>query len=207
MLIQLAVEVTEEAIQKVVNDLTTFQLQLTPPGILLHKLAEEVSDGGPLHICETGCLRDQNPTAMMTDGWSSIYFARYVKDHPGSKLTTIELDRTNLGYCLLTLGRYGYTENVNLVHGESVATITDMKEHPDLFYLDSCDGLEHGLAELKAALAHNPKLIVMDDYISKVSMAAEFAAKENIPMVQMGRYSTFLTSPEAIKKFSSVSVS
>lgn len=202
MLIQVAVEVPEEDIKRVVTELTPFQLQLTPPGILLHKLAEEVSDGGPLHICETGCLRDQNPTAMMTDGWSTIYFARYVKDHAGSKLTTIELDRTNLGYCLLTLGRYGYTDGVSLVHGESIATITDMKEHPDMFYLDACDGVEHGLAEFKAALAHNPKLIIMDDYVSKVASAAEFAKDQNIPIVQMGRYTAFLTSEIAVKKFS-----
>lgn len=208
MLFQIAAEVTEHKIAEIVQTLSPFQVTLIPPGILLHKLAEEISGGGPLHICETGCLRDQNPTALMTDGWSSIYFAKYAKDHPGSKFTVIEFDKTNLGYCFLTLDRYGYgKEYVNLVHGESVAKITDMEDHPDFFYLDSCDGVEHGLAEFKAAMKHKPKLIVMDDYTSKVAMAAEYAAQQNIPYVQMGRYTTFLVSPEAIKSFKNVSLS
>lgn len=202
MLIQLAVDFPEEN-YKIIHDLKGFRLEVMPPGVLLYKIVDELSPDGPLHICETGCLRDPTPTAMMTDGWSSLFFAKYVHEHAGSKFTVIELDRTNLAYCWIFLGRFGHTdpEKLKLTNGESVATIEKMTEHPDVFYLDSCNGLDHGLAEFKAALAHNPKLIIMDDFTSKVASAYEYAREQHIPTCTMGRYTVFLTSDRAVELF------
>jgi hypothetical protein len=199
MLLNLGVEIPEDEVKNLVEKLEPFTLSFTPPGILLYKLVDQIAEGKPLYICETGCTRDQNPTALMSDGWSSVYFSKWVYEHDGSRLMSIDLNRTNLGFCWMILDRFGYndTAKVNLTNGESVLTITNLAEHPDVFYLDSCDGLEHGLAEFKAAMVHQPKLIIMDDFISKAASAAEYANQQNIPFIQMGRYTVFKTSHSA----------
>lgn len=201
MLLHLGVEIPEDEVKRLVEKLEPFNLSFTPPAILLYKLLDQISEGEPLFIFETGCTRDQNPTALMSDGWSSVYFAKWTYEHEGSRFMTVDLNRTNLGFCWMILDRFGYTDTakVNLTNGESVATIIKLAEHPDVFYLDSCDGLEHGLAEFKAAVAHSPKLIIMDDFESKVASAAEYARVENIPFIQMGRYTVFKIS-EAAKR-------
>jgi hypothetical protein len=192
MLLMSPIEVTEEQLRSVVQSVAPFTITLTPPGIVLHQLVTAVARGGPLYICETGCLRDPTPTGMMADGWSSFYFAKWANDNPGSKLTTIDLNAINLEYCRLYLSGFDFkSEFHELINKDSVIAIQELKEHPDVFYLDSCDDLDHGLAEFEAALAHNPKLIIMDDLVSKAAKAVEFAKTLGISCQYLGRYTLF----------------
>ena len=206
MLLHISVDFPETEL-KILHTLEPFSIKIAPPGILLYKLVEEVAQFKPVHICETGCLRDPSPTGMMTDGWSSFYFSKFAHEHQGSKLTTIELDGTNLAYCQLFLSRFGYINHNQFIQGDSVKVISELTEHPDVFYLDSCNGLEHGLAEFQAALGHKPKLIIMDDFSSKAASAAEYANQQSIPFQQMGRFSVFYTSPESQKIFNAPQLS
>lgn len=190
MIMNIGIEVTEENLTEILNGLNSFIFTITPPGITLYRLIDSVSAGRPLNIVETGCVRDVNPTSLITDGWSSFYLAKWAATH-GGKFTTIELDATNLAHGKIFLERFKLSDNVQFVNGESVEEISKLKEKVDVFYLDSCDGVEHGLAEFKAALAHDPILIIMDDFISKAAKAVEYAAENKIPFKQIDRYSVF----------------
>jgi len=190
MIMNIGIEVTEENLATILNGLNSFIFTITPPGITLYKLLDAVYKNQPLHIVETGCVRDVNPTSLITDGWSSFYLAKWVANHSG-KFTTIELDATNLAHGKLFLERFGLAKDVQFINGESVEEISKLTDKVDVFYLDSCDGVEHGLAEFQAALKHDPVLIIMDDFISKAAKAVEFANQQGIPFKQIDRYSVF----------------
>jgi hypothetical protein len=191
---QIHLEVEESQIPAMVNSLAPLGFSVTPPGIHLYGMLDFASEGKPLHIVETGIARDPNLTALMSDGWSSFYFAKWVAEHPGSTFTTIELNKANLEYGKIFLERFDLADGVNFVNGESVEEIGKLQEPVDVFYLDSCDGVDHGLSEFQASLAHKPKIIIMDDFVSKAAKAVSFAQQTGIPYQQVDRYSLFKPS-------------
>lgn len=163
-----------------------------PPGYYIYQILETVSKGAPLRIVETGCLRDTDPAACFSDGWSTYYIACWVRDHPGSFFSSVELDQENFFTCAQFLsGKNLFTDRVTLVSGDSLEFLQD--KEADVYLLDSCDGFEHGLEEFKAAMEHKPKAILMDDLESKGRYAKEYAEKLNIPIQQIDRYTVFYT--------------
>lgn len=160
-----------------------------PPGVVLYQALDAVSQGKPLRIVETGCLRDTNISACFSDGWSTYYFARWVKANPESKLATVELDSANVETCRAFLAEHKLA--VHFVNGDSLAELPKLEA--DVYFLDSCDGLEHGLAEFQIALAHRPRLIIMDDLPTKGLRAVEYAKELGIEVAEVSRYTFFNT--------------
>lgn len=180
----------EDQLEPMLNSLGPFSITFIPPGITLYQLLDSLNQP-TLNIVETGCTRDTSPTGMMSDGWSSFYFAKWIHEHNGS-LTTIDIDPINLGYCQIFLKRFRLlSDKVSFIEQDSVQAIKELKQPVDVFYLDSCDGLDHGLAEFQAALVHRPKMIIMDDFTSKAAKAVEFATQEKISFQQIQRYTVF----------------
>ena len=164
--------------------------QVEPPGLTLYRLLDEIYDGKPLRIVETGCLRNGSADALMSDGWSTYYFAQWVKRHPGSTLTSIEIDPASCRLCEQFLRSNELGEIVEFLCGDSTTVLLG-RDETDFVYLDSCDGLEHGLEEFRTALLLNPKIIVMDDFDTKARMAFDWAAANKIPVERNNRYTIF----------------
>ena len=190
------IEITEEQLTSVLHSVAPFTITLTPPGITLYQIVSSLSKGAPLHILETGCVRDPTPTGMMTDGWSTFYFSKWVNENPGSKLTSVEINPINIEYGKLFIKRFNFSQNPEYITADSVAAIQGMAEHPDVFYLDSCDDLDHGLAEFQAALEHHPRLIIMDDLVSKAAKAVDFAKAQGIRHEFLARYTIFFPTDD-----------
>ena len=187
----LQVNFPDEAWQPFLDSLGPFNVTLEPPGLHLYRLCDLVSNGGPLRIVETGCLRDTNCSAIMSDGWSTFYFAKWVENHPGSRFDTVELDPKSVDRCGQFITQQGLKNCVRFWNMDSISFLETWDQPVDIFLLDSCDGLEHGLAEFKAALEYKPKLIIMDDYETKVQLADEYARGLSIPSQQVDRYTVF----------------
>lgn len=200
-ILNIAVSFPDDQWMPFLNSLGPFQTVLLPPGVYLYRALEELSKslgGKPLTIVETGCWRDASPSSLMSDGWSTYYFARWVKDHSNSRLITLELEKKNLDLCFDLFKQYELPrERIFWSIGDSVESIKQLSPYTeiDVFFLDSCDGLEHGLEEFKAALAHKPKLIIMDDFATKAAKAFEYALSLGIKPQTVDRY-TFFSIPQ-----------
>ena len=150
---------------------------------IYHKLSR------PIVIVETGCLRRSEPENEALDGWSTLYFARWVKEHPGSKFFSVDNDMEHIRVAMVKLNEEGVLGDFPLFTlGESVGFLTGFGGDIDFAYLDSCDGWDHGADEFRAAESHNAKLIVMDDYIGKVVTAEKYARDHGWDVKQEGRF-------------------
>lgn len=178
---------------EIIESMASLSFTVPPPGVVLYQIVETISQGLPLKIIETGCLRDTQIKSWFDDGWSTYYFARWVKDHPGSDLTTIELNPDNIKTCKNFLAEKNLSEYVSFHVADSLDALLQDWGRVDIFFLDSCDGLEHGLKEFKAALTHKPQLIIMDDLLTKGQLAVEYAEEIGIRSFPENRYTLFYT--------------
>lgn len=181
--------IEEEQFQKMVDSLTSVALPIMPRGLYLYKIAEEIyKDGAPLRIVETGCLRDTRPSAWVSDGWSTWYLSKFASTHPNVTVTTIESDAMSRAICKEFLAEQKLPMPTFLAgNSEDFLAATPA----DFYFLDSCNGLDHGLLEFQLALAHKPKVIVMDDPSTKALTALTFANQAGIANQQMGQYLVF----------------
>lgn len=189
--LNITINFPDEQFQPFLDSLGQFSVLLEPPGVVLYRLCEQASNGGPLKIVETGCLRDTDPSAIMSDGWSTLYFAKWAKNHPGSRFDTVELDPQAVARCGNFIKEQGLGNFVTFWNMDSLSFLETWDQRVDVFFLDSCDGLEHGLAEFKAALEFKPRLIIMDDYETKGQLADEYARSLGIHSQQVDRYTVF----------------
>lgn len=187
-ILNVSIALPDDYFHGLLHSLASFDLRMEPPGLNLYRIADQVK---PSSIFATGSIRDTNPSAMMSDGWDTFYLAKWVESSPGCNFTTVELDPKSVELCRTFLTHHGIGQFVYLVCGDSLETMRSLTEPVDMFVLDSCDGLEHGLAEFQEALKHNPKIIVMDDWDKKVLKAAEYAASIGIPFQHVDRYTVF----------------
>lgn len=186
--LNISIALPDDYFHNLLHSLAPFDLKMEPPGLNLYRIADQLK---PSSIFATGSIRDTKPSAMMSDGWDTFYLARWVKENPDCNFTTVELDPESVRLCKQFLYTHGLGRCVRLICGDSLATMRLLTKPVDMFVLDSCDGLEHGLAEFQEALKHNPKIITMDDWDKKVLKAAEYAASVGIPFEQIDRYTVF----------------
>ncbi len=176
LVVTVSTEVDDAEFHKSLEGMEPLAFSVLPGGYYLYKLLQSLYSGQPLRIVETGCLRDTRPSAAFSDGWSTYYLARFAKE-TGSLFTSIELFKAGIETCWNFLFTYGLDRQVNFVCEDSIHVLNNFPNlaPADFYLLDSCDGLEHGLAEFKAASAHKPKMIVMDDIATKAAMAIQYA--------------------------------
>ena len=168
----------------------TGSMSFESAGIRLYELLKSIYQGAPLKIVETGCLRDTEPSAIFSDGWSTYWIAKFAKE-TFSSFTSVECDADSIKKCQGMLEKFNLSSSVKFTCGLSPELLSSMGD-VDFFFLDTCDGLEHGLEEFKATLSHHPKLVVMDDFSAKAKLAVKYATSEGIAVSQLQRYSVFM---------------
>lgn len=128
----------------------------------------------PLLVVETGCIRSIDPPVEDADGWSTLHLTRWVSEHEGSRLHSIEIHPDNIIKAGRILGEKGITGCYEFHNGESLEELAKF-EHMDFAYLDTSDDLDHGLAEFKIAEEKGALMIVMDDREVKGLKALAYA--------------------------------
>ena len=150
--------------------------QIAPPGTLFDKFLDSIYEGKPLKIIETGCMRDLALSAEWGDGWSTVYIARWVKQHPESDFHTVDLSANSIELAHAALEAEGLARFCTFHLQDSLKFLSGVS-FADFCFLDSCDGLQHGLDEFRLAVSTGARLIVMDDFSTKAAWAVK-SAKE-----------------------------
>jgi hypothetical protein len=192
-ILNVSLNIPDDAFHAFLHSASQFSVLLDPPGAVLTRILDTISPDKPLRIFATGSIRDSSPSALMSDGWDTFYLAKWVQMHPGSTCDTVEIDPKNVETCRELLRSQGVEKFVTLWTSDSLEFMEVWDQPVDLFVLDSCDGLEHGLAEFKSALNFSPKWIIMDDYETKAKLAEQYAQSLNFPTQRMDRYTVIKT--------------
>ena len=184
-------QIPEEALLKHLEHMSPVRgnMSLESAGIRLYELLNSIYSGTPLKIVETGCLRDTEPSAIFSDGWSTYWIAKFAKN-TSSSFTSVECDADSIKKCQDMLEKFNLSSSVNFICGMSPELLSSIGD-VDFFFLDTCDGLTHGLSEFLETLVHHPKMVVMDDYETKAKWAVEYAETNGISVSQLQRYSVF----------------
>jgi hypothetical protein len=190
-ILNISINITEDQFRQALLGMSEFGVTLEMPGNHLYRIATQLAKGKPLNIFSTGCIRDIRPSASISDGWDTIFLAKWVNDHPGSRLDVAEIDGESISQCLALLNVHELGHVPKMWRGDSIEIIRQWESPVDLFVLDSADGLDHGLEEFRAAEKHNPQIIVMDDWETKAMKAAEYANEKGIFFHRVDRYTIF----------------
>lgn len=161
---------------------------MTPPGELFKGFLDSVYDGRAIRIIETGCMRDLATTAEYGDGWSTLAIARWVKQHSDSEFHSVDLSINSIELAHTALEAEGLAKFCTF-HCQDSLLFLGRQTWADFCFLDSCDGLEHGLAEFRLAASIGCQLIVMDDLNTKAMWACKEAKESGWNVSYADRYS------------------
>ena len=160
------------------------------PGIVFYKYLDSIYENKPLKIIETGCMRDLTPNSEFSDGWSTLYIARWIKNHKGCEFHSVDLDINALDLAHLALEVEGLAQYCEFHCQDSIKYLSNIT-WADFIFLDSCDGLQHGLDEFRLAASTGARIILMDDYQTKAAWAVAEGKKLGWDVQQVNRYSIF----------------
>lgn len=159
-----------------------------PPGMLFHKFLDSIYKGKPLKIVETGCMRDLALDSEWTDGWSTLRIAQWVSKHPDCDFHSVDLSVNSIDIAHAALEAEGVAKFCAF-HLQDSIKFLNSQTWIDFAFLDSCDGLEHGIQEWRLAASAGAKMIVMDDFQTKSILAVREAQKLGWSYEQVDRYS------------------
>lgn len=169
----------------------------TPPGWTLQGVLDELWEKKKkvpwidpiLDLVETGVLRNaDDPLAEFSDGWSTFYIAEWVSKHPSCNFHSVDLNNDAIEIAHQFLVDKGLAKYCAFHCQDSLKYLSDLK-WVDFAFLDSCDGLEHGVEEFRLAASAGASVVVMDDYQTKAAWAVKEAQKNGWRFVQLDRYS------------------
>lgn len=163
---------------------------LVAPGTNFESFLDSIYEGKSLKIIETGCMRDLTYRSEFDDGWSTLYIARWVAKHPECEFHSVDLNINSVDIGHAALEAEGLAKYCNFHVQDSIRYLGQLT-WVDFAFLDSCDGLQHGLDEFRLALSAGAKLIVMDDYQTKAAWAVAEGKKLGWNVEQVSRYSVF----------------
>ncbi len=161
-----------------------------PPGNHFKAFLDSVYNGKPLKIVETGCVRDLAVKAEYGDGWSTLWIARWIREHKDCEFHTVDINPAAIEIAHMALEAENLAKFCTLHIQDSIKFLSNLT-WADIFFLDSCDGLEHGLQEWRLAASAGASLIIMDDFQSKVAFAWNEAKRLGWKTEQVDRYSLF----------------
>ncbi len=161
---------------------------LQKPGLLFENFLDSVYIGRPIKIVETGCMRDLALSAEWGDGWSTLYIARWVAKHPECSFHTVDLSPNSIELAHSALEAEGLAKYCTF-HLQDSLKFLGQETWIDFAFLDSCDGLQHGLDEFRLAASAGASLIVMDDLQTKAAWAVKEARELGWNVSFEGRYS------------------
>lgn len=160
------------------------------PGNHFETFLNSIYDGKPLKIVETGCMRDLALSAEWGDGWSTLYIARWVSKHPECEFHTVDLSANSIDLAHAALEAEELAQYCAF-HLQDSIKFLNAQTWIDFAFLDSCDGLQHGLDEFRLAASAGTRLIVMDDYQTKAALAVKEAKNLGWNVSFADRYSVF----------------
>jgi hypothetical protein len=157
--------------------------------MILQVILDEMYTGKPLVIVETGCMRDIRPLSEFSDGWSTLYIARWVALNSNCSFHSVDLDANAVLVAHKALEAESIARYCTFHVQDSIKYLTSLT-WVDFALLDSCDGLQHGLDEFRLAVSAGASVIVMDDYQTKAAWAVK-QAQEHMgwSVQQVDRYS------------------
>jgi hypothetical protein len=162
-----------------------------PAGRLFHPLLNELyeaSEHRPIHIVETGCMRDLSLSSEYTDGWSTLYISRWVSRNSKCCFDSVDLNINAIELAHLALETEKLAKYCTF-HCEDSLKFLSRQSWIDFAFLDSCDGLDHGLQEFRLASSVGARMVVMDDYQTKAATAIREAINLGWKFEQKERYS------------------
>jgi len=133
-------------------------------------------------------MRDLALSAEYGDGWSTVYIARWVKAHPESDFHTVDLSSNSIELAHAALEAENLSKYCTFHLQDSIKFLSNLT-WCDFAFLDSCDGLQHGLDEFRLAVSAGAKLIVMDDFSTKAAWAVKSAKELGWDVSFADRYS------------------
>ena len=151
-------------------------MTLIPPGTVFAELLDSVYQDRPIRIVETGCMRDLSTTSEHSDGWSTLWIARWVRKHAGCTFDSVDLNINAIELAHTALEAEGLAQYCEF-HLQDSLKYLGSQSWLDVAYLDSCDGLEHGKEEFRLAASAGASLIIMDDFSTKAALAVAEAKK------------------------------
>lgn len=157
------------------------------PGIFFYKYLESLYEGKPLKLIETGCMRDLSLDSEFSDGWSTLYIARWVKNHPECDFHSVDLSANSIELAHTALEAEGLAKFCTFHLQDSIKFLGN-QTWIDFAFLDSSDGLEHGLQEFRLAVSAGASLIMMDDIQTKAAWAVKEARKFGWDVSYASRY-------------------
>jgi len=162
--------------------------ELVSPNIIFAGLLDSIYQDRAIRIVETGCMRDLATTAEYSDGWSTLAIARWVRDHEGSVFDSVDLSINAIELAHSALEAEGLAKYCSF-HLQDSLLFLSRQTWADFAFLDSCDGLQHGLEEFRLAASIGCRIIVMDDFSTKAALAVSEAKKLGWLVSSEGRYS------------------
>jgi hypothetical protein len=163
-------------------------MNLIPPAVAFRGFLDSVYTDRPIRIVETGCMRDLSTTSEYSDGWSTLAIARWVKEHPESTFDSVDLSIGAIELAHTALEAEGLAKYCNFHLQDSLRYLGSLT-WADFCFLDSSDGLEHGLQEFRLAASIGAGIIVLDDYETKGALACKEAKQLGWSVTHEGRYS------------------
>jgi hypothetical protein len=161
---------------------------MQPPATHFETFLNSIYENKPLKLVETGCTRDLALSAEWGDGWSTQSIARWVKDHPECDFHSVDLSANSIELAHAALEAEGLSKFCTFHLQDSIKFLNSLT-WVDFAFLDSCDGLQHGLEEFRLAVSAGAKLIVMDDFSSKAAWAVKLARELGWDVSFADRYS------------------
>ena len=159
-----------------------------PPGQHFETFLNSIYENKPLKLVETGCTRDLALSAEWGDGWSTQSIARWVEAHPECDFHSVDLSANSIDLAHAALEAEGLAKFCTFHLQDSIKFLSDLT-WCDFAFLDSSDGLQHGLDEFRLAVSAGAKLIIMDDYSSKAAWAVKLAKELGWDVSFVDRYS------------------
>jgi hypothetical protein len=160
----------------------------TPPGAAFRGFLDSVYHDRPIRIVETGCMRDLSTISEQCDGWSTLWIARWMKAHSDCTFDSVDLSIGAIELAHSALEAEGLAKYCNFHLQDSLKYLSG-QTWIDMAFLDSCDGLQRGCDEFRAAVSAGAELIIMDDYETKAAWACKEAKTLGWDVTHEGRYS------------------
>lgn len=133
-------------------------------------------------------MRDLGTLSEWSDGWSTLYISRWVAKHSECEFHTVDLDSNAVELAHMALDAENLAKYCTF-HIQDSLRFLSTQTWIDFAFLDSCDGLQHGLEEFRLAMSAGARLIVMDDYQTKSIWAVKEAKRLGWEFTQEDRYS------------------
>lgn len=144
------------------------------PGTLFEGFLDSVYKDRPIRIVETGCMRDLSTISEYGDGWSTLYICRWLAKHSDCTFDSVDLNANAIELAHMALEAENLAKYCTFHLQDSLKYLA-AQSWIDFAFLDSCDGLQHGLDEFRLAASAGTKLIIMDDVQTKAMWAVKEA--------------------------------